>query len=219
MANELISQTAISLIVATEVGDIDTPTIAASQKQYQRKYRKPEWPGGASGITIGIGYDVGAGVSSKKQLHADWDGQIPDVMIKALEPCIGKTGARAKALLPGVRRKVDVPWAAAMHVFLKVDVPRWYAICKKALPNFESLPADWKGALVSLAYNRGASFSKAGPRFKEMRSIKSHMRAKQFDAIPADFRAMKRLWRGSASGLVKRREKEAVLFEKGLKAK
>ncbi len=148
---DLISQAAIDLIVREEV---------SSKEIYERNYRRPEWPGGSSGVTIGIGYDVGAGVGDKAQLWSDWRGHIPDQMIAALEPAIGVTGERARAFTARLRDKVDVPWDAAMAVFEGVDVPRWYAICAKALPNFEELPPACSGALVSLAYNRGASFSK-----------------------------------------------------------
>ena len=44
------SQAAIDLIVREEVG---------SQARYKHKYQHPEWPGGASGVTIGVGYDCG----------------------------------------------------------------------------------------------------------------------------------------------------------------
>jgi hypothetical protein len=65
----------------------------------------------------GIGYDVGAGVGAKTQLWADWRGHIPDRMIAALEPAIGVTGERARALTARLRGQVDVPWDAAIAVF------------------------------------------------------------------------------------------------------
>jgi hypothetical protein len=71
------------------------------------------------------------------------------------------------------------------------------------------------GALVSLTYNRGASFGKQADRYREMSSIKAHMENSQFAKIPGEFRSMKRLWPG-VRGLQERREFEARLFEKGL---
>jgi GH24 family phage-related lysozyme (muramidase) len=72
--------------------------------------------------------------------------------------------------------------------------------------------------LVSLAYNRGASFSAPGERFLEMRNIRQHMEAKAFALIPGEFRAMKRIWAGdpNLAGLLVRRDAEAALFERGL---
>ena len=212
---QLISQKAIHLVVSEEV---------SSKSTYEKLYRRPEWPGGSSGVTIGIGYDVGAGVKDKTQLWADWRGHIPDHMIAALEPAIGVTGERARALTARLRDKVDVPWDAAMAVFERADIPRWYALCAKALPNFEELSPDCKGALVSLAYNRGASFTKqrdpgdSQDRYREMRAIRQHMAERRFEHILNEFRSMKRLWKGKGlAGLLARRDREASLFEGGLK--
>lgn len=203
---KLISDAARDLIVAEEV---------SSKAVYEKRYTHPEWPGGASGITIGIGYDVGAGVKTKEQLWADWRGHIPDSMIEVLEPCIGVTGESAHAMLAEVRPRVVVPWDAAIAVFDQVDTPRWSAIVRKHLPNCDLLSPDSFGALVSLAYNRGPSFSTAGDRYTEMRAIKAHMTAREFGKIPAELRAMKRLW-PTVEGLRKRRDHEADLFVRGL---
>jgi hypothetical protein len=212
---ELISRAAIELIVNEEVSGKDA---------YERLYRHPEWPGGSFGVTIGIGYDIGAGVSDKAQLWSDWRGSIPDHMIAALEPAIGITGARAQVLAAQLRDEVDVPWNAAIAVFEGIDVPRWYSRCLKALPNFEGLSPDCKGALVSLAYNRGASFAKPRApddpqdRYREMRAIRQHMAEGRFERIPDEFRSMNRLWRGTGlDGLLARRAREASLFEAGLR--
>lgn len=206
---KLISDAARDLIVAEEV---------SSKATYEARYTRPEWPGGSSGVTIGIGYDIGAGVKSSGQLRADWGNRIPDRMIETLVPCIGVTGGRAQQMLDSVQ-SVSVPWAAAIGVFDTVDVPRWYAICKAALPNFESLSLDCKGVLLSLAYNRGASFSKDGDRYIEMRAIKARMAGKAFHLIPAELRSMRRLWTSQSNrGVSLRREHEARLFEQGLTA-
>lgn len=206
---KLISDAARDLIVAEEV---------SSKATYEARYQHPEWPGGASGITIGIGYDVGAGVKSSGQLRADWGNRIPDRMIETLVPCIGVTGGRAQEMLGSVQ-SVTVPWAAAIGVFDAVDVPRWYSTCKSTLPNFETLSLDCKGVLLSLAYNRGASFDKDGDRYIEMRAIKAHMATKAFHLIPAELRSMRRLWTSQSNrGVSLRREHEARLFEQGLKA-
>jgi hypothetical protein len=212
VTNDLISQAAIDIIVSSEV---------TSRAVYERKYRRPEWPGGKSGVTIGIGYDVGY-CDHRPQLWDDWRGLIPDRMIVTLEPCIGVTGARARALLSSVSG-VDVPWEAAMQVFLQGDVPRWCAVVAAKLPNFAELSPDCKGVLVSLAYNRGASFDHQptlddpNDRYREMRVIRRFMEERKFDRIPEQIRKMKRLWVGKGlDGLLERREAEAALFERGV---
>lgn len=205
----LISQAAFDLIVEQEV---------TSKAAYEKRYRRPEWPGGGSGVTIGIGYDVGAGVSSRAQLDADWKGKIPDAMIDVLAHGIGVTGEAAHRLLPQIKPLVDVPWEAAIDVFANHDVPKWTVMVAKALPNTDKLSADCLGSLVSLAYNRGASFSQEGDRYTEMRAIKTHMAACEFAKIPDEFRRMKRLWGANLQGLLDRRDAEAALFERGLGA-
>jgi hypothetical protein len=76
------------MIVELEVG---------AQPTYDRKYRKPTWPGASSGVTIGIGYDVG--YVSKAHFATDWTGDVlPDGMVAALQKAAGVTGAAARAL-------------------------------------------------------------------------------------------------------------------------
>jgi GH24 family phage-related lysozyme (muramidase) len=203
-----ISQAAFDLIVEFEV---------SSEAAYNQRYRKPTRPGGASGITIGIGYDCG--YSTSAQIRADWGGLLPAAMVAELVKVAGVTGARAGAALASIRLKVDVPWDAALAVFSNTSLPKYVALAAK-MPNWDKLSPDCKGALVSLVYNRGASFSNAGARYQEMRNIKAHMAAGRFSSIPTELRSMKRIWAGDASlrGLLVRRDKEADLFERGLKA-
>jgi hypothetical protein len=55
-------------------------------------------------------------------------------------------------------------------------------------------------------------------RYREMRAIRQHMAERRFERIPDEFRSMKRLWRGKGlDGLLARRDREASLFEAGLK--
>ena len=108
----------------------------------------------------------------------------------------------------------DVPWPAAIGVHRDKVIPRWTGLVERSLPNTADLSDDQMGALVSLTYNRGASFGNAGDRFAEMRAIKQHMASRDFGAIPEDLRAMRHLW-PTVPGLQKRREREALLFEGG----
>lgn len=203
-----ISQAAFDLIVASEV---------SSKAIYVRKYRYPEWPGQSSGVTIGIGYDVGQ--NSRAQLRADWTGKLPEAMLKILEKTCGVTGEAAEPLARAMKRNksVDVPWDVALDVFSNHDVPRYLAMCRAYLPGFDDLPADCKGAILSIVFNRGASFNKAGDRFKEMRAIKACVKSGNLAGIPALIKAMKRLWpNNDGKGLRIRRDAEAALFAKGL---
>lgn len=204
---KLISDAARDLIVLCEV---------TSRSEYEARLARPTWPGGGSGVTIGIGYDVGAGVGSPDKLWNDWRGHLPDASIALLEPAIGVTGDAARSLVSRMQ-SVYVPWDDAIAVFDKTTIPEEYAKCVKYLPNFEALSLDCKGALVSLVYNRGPSFNLTDDRYREMRAIKAHMTAKEFDKIPGEIRSMKRIWAGKGQGgLLTRRDKEADLFQRGL---
>jgi hypothetical protein len=203
-----ISQTAFDFIVEQETG---------GQKVYERTEQATDWPGGPSGVTIGIGYDCG--YCSATQIGSDWGGKLPSSMITSLQTTAGIVGDPAQSAAQRIKSSVSVPWTVAIDVFRSVDIPRWEAIVYHALPNADALAPDSYGALVSLAFNRGASFDKSGDRYTEMRNIKQHMADKRFDLIPAEFRSMKRVWIGTSleHDMTQRREAEAVLFEQGLK--
>src|SRR6185312_14660565 len=155
------SQAAIDLIVTEEV---------SSRAAYEKLYQHPTWPGGASGVTIGIGYD--RGYARADQIASDWGDKLPAAMVHALERVAGIMGSPASSHAHELRGVVTVPWDAAISVFIDHDMPKWEAILAHALANTDLLPGDCFGALVSLAYNRGASFNLPGDRYAEMRGIK-----------------------------------------------
>jgi hypothetical protein len=200
-----ISQKASDLIIEFEV---------SSKSYYQKKLQKPVWPGLASGITVGIGYDLG--YNTKKQIEDDWSDVLPMTTIRAMQKYSGLKRERAQSVLAQARREIAVPWDAAIKVFNEKKMPKWIDMVANALPNTDKLNGDCLGVLVSLAYNRGVSFGATGERFREMRNIRNHMKNERFDLIPAEIRSMKRLWPGTR-GLLIRRDREAKLFEDGLK--
>lgn len=207
MATDLcgISEAADKLIINEETG---------GRAYYEATETHPEWPGGASGVTIGCGYDCG--YSSAQRIAADWAALLPPNTVKALQDVAGITGTPAKALAHELHWIV-VSWDAALQVFHSIDLPRWTARVKAVLPNCDKLNGDCFGALVSLSFNRGTSFNLQGARYTEMRSIKEHMQKQEFGKIPGEFLSMRRLWPKNG-GLWKRREHEAALFTKGLAA-
>lgn len=200
------SEKAIALIVSFEV---------TSQAFYEAKYRSTIWPEGSSGVTIGIGYDVG--YVTKAQLTADWASLLPAEMIAKLATACGVKGIPARALAASLKSSVDVPWAAANTVFRQKNMPAYSAEVVRALPNTDRLSGDSFGALVSLTFNRGASYSRPGDRYREMRAIKAHMASGNLAAIPNEIRGMKRLW-PTVNGLKRRRDAEAALFAEGLQS-
>jgi hypothetical protein len=201
-----ISDRAVELIVVFEVG---------GQHAYETRYRHPIWPRGRSGITCGIGYDVG--FVTPAALASDWHGNTSDANITLLSRACGVTGQAAAALVAPMAA-VDIPFANAMAVFRDTSLRQTIARTVHALPNADKLHPDSLGALVSLVYNRGASFSLAGDRYAEMRQIRADVAASRFTLVPGRLRGMKRLWahEPDSRGLLTRRELEAVLFEAGL---
>ena len=202
-----ISERGSDLIVTCEV---------SSKKLYEARYQIPTWPRGKSGVTIGIGYDVG--YVTPQELERDWKEYIDAAVINALKPACGVTGSSASAILRQIPAQVVIPWSNAISQFQNETRPRYVGETEKSLPNIGRLNADCLGALVSVVYNRGASFRKDGDRYQEMRSIRSHMSNHKFGAIPNEIRRMKRIWEEDPNmkGVLLRRDAEARLFEMGL---
>lgn len=199
------SQAGIDLIVTEE---------DSGKAYYTRHYEHFEWPQGASGPTVGIGYDCG--YSTAFQIRQAWTGIIPDEMVLALEHAAGLRGDSAARFVALYRNSVTITWDQAMAEFDNRELPKWEAECRKVLPNYDLLPGDSAGAIDSLAYNRGAAgFNAGGDRYREMRMIKIHMTGRQFNLIPAQFMSMRRLW-PEGGDLWRRREHEAALFQHGM---
>lgn len=216
-----ISPRAIRLIVDFETGG----------KSYYKSVIKerPIWPAGASGVTIGFGYDLG--YVSLAEYRRDWAALIATLNAgqrTRMEACIGKHGgamtpAAMKALCDTVK-DVVVGWDVSEAVFVASTVPKFAQLTYNALKNCAELPGDCFGVLVSLTFNRGASYAVAKKptdtldRYREMRAIRQHMAARAFDAIPAEILAMIRIWKGTKveAGLARRRQAEAELFAAGL---
>lgn len=209
-----LSDAARELIVRHESGGRD---------YYEKVIKsRPHWPGYASGITIGFGWDLG--YHNRAELERAWRAHLgPTDMdrlaaalgLRAVEPDRPAKVARLKELVR-VLADIRIPWDAAVAVFDSETAPAEIERTQRALPHTEELPDDCFGALVSLVFNRGAGgFDNPAPRYEEMREIKRCMAARAFEGVPRALRTMKRLWPDSP-GLQKRREEEAALFERGL---
>jgi hypothetical protein len=203
-----ISQDAKNLIIEFEV---------SSAAIYAQRHQAPTWPGGNSGVTIGIGFDLGW--CSATAFAKAWSGILADPQTGTLTPvCQLKADqAEAQADQPAIK-SVKVTWDQAYAQFDRF-LPLIVGETTGAFANCAGLSPESLGALVSLVYNRGSDHSNT-PRRVEMFNIATLMTAKDYAAIPAQIRAMKRLWQDvpGAGGLVERRELEAKLFEAGLLA-
>lgn len=204
----IIHQEAEDLIIAAEVTDRQT---------YEQRYARPTWPEGDSGVTIGLGFDLG--YETAAGLDRDWPMLPVDVRAR-LKAVTGMKGAAAKAALPKVAG-ITIPWDAAVESFRTATLPRYVDQTAAAFPGAAALPPRCHGALVSLVYNRGTAMADAKgdtmERRREMRQIRDDLARGDIWSVPSRMRAMKRLW-PTMAGLRQRREDEACLWERGLLA-
>lgn len=177
-------------------------------KAYYNKFLKhPIWPGGASGVTIGIGYDLG--YNRVSQIQRDWSGKVSELDLEKLKKMSGLKAGKAKQQLRRLKT-VSVTFDDAITVFSESTLPRYAASARKTYPGIENLHADAQAALLSLVYNRGTAMS--GARRKEMAAIRPLVLQQDYAGIAQEILNMKRLWQGRGlDGLLKRRDDEAEL--------
>lgn len=169
---------------------------------------RPEWPGGSSGVTVGVGYDCG--YYSKNVILSDWQPlQLTDRV--RLSETSGITGQRARAKRQEVK-DIFVQWGIAVGVFDNVDVAREFSSAKRAIPNFEDMRANAQAAWISLGFNRGWGMS--GANRTEMRAARDLVPRRDYEGMATQFRKMKRVWAGTSiqNGMFRRREAEAKLL-------
>ncbi|WP_027780828.1 MULTISPECIES: calcium-binding protein [Burkholderia] len=169
----------------------------------------------SSGVTIGYGYDLGQ--QTEAMVRVDLDGFFTEEEISLLLTALGKRGDAARAFIPSFSDiKISEPKALEMAKRVK---QRYAQFTVDAFPGTTELHPHCQGALLSLVYNRGAQLEdKPGQKTRvHMRNIRAAIQNKNLPEVAAQLRAMKVLWEGTGNdGLLKRREKEAVLFEKGM---
>lgn len=200
--NRLVSQEAHDLVLYYEV---------SGQSGYENKYKFPTWPGLESGVTIGIGYDIGH--NNPVSFESSWKSLLPHDDFSALAQTVGRKGEIARTSIPAVK-SIAVAWEHANEVYRATTVPTFARLVLATFPNAKDLHPHSFGALFSLVYNRGASLN--GERRRHMKNIHDHMQQKRFGQVAREIRAMKVLWGANMSGLHKRRDSEAMLFEQGL---
>jgi len=193
---------AVAFICREEVG---------GRELYDRTGLRPTWPGSESGVTIGVGYDLG----QQAAFGADWSDFLPPAQMALLKPWIGVKGARAQAA-PQTLTGITIPWHVAWMVFIRRTLPQEITSTRNAFTGWNAMPRLCLGVLVSLVYNRGPSMKLEDDSRREMREIRDAVAQGRFGDVPAALRSMQRLW-PVGNGLRDRREREAKLFEEGLK--
>ena len=181
-----------------------------------------KWPGGSSGITIGIGYDLGY---EGGDFADDWSQYLSNEQIERLSKAIGVTGEAAREMASQFR-DINVNRADSEEVFESKTLPKYEGMTRHAFSGVDNLPDDAKGALVSVVFNRGTSMK--GDSRLEMRNIRDILVSLYAGGgtpnerglnlalrdIENEIRSMKRIWVGKGlDGLLKRRDKEADLVK------
>ena len=196
------SPKSLALILEYEVG---------GGKSYYDKYlSKPTWPGGASGMTLGIGVDCG--YYSPTELEKLFNF-LPKNQLEIVKGASNKTGQAGKDYTN--KHKSDgivVSWDQALEIFDSLTWPKFAKLAEKAFPGLDQLCDNAYGAIVSLVFNRGSSL--VGDSRLEMRNIRDLIPKKDYKGVAGELRKMKRIWKGKGlDGLLERREAEASLVE------
>jgi len=182
-------------------------------KNYYEKFlQRMTWPGGQSGITMGIGADLG--YMSQQEFDSYFAKYFTLEERKLIEPVIGLKGEQARNILLRVKH-IELSWTNASKAFVEWTLPKFWKMANDLWPGLDQLKEEAQIALVSLVFNRGASI--AGPSRVEMKNIKELVLKKDYKGIAEQIRLMKRLWiNKNLDGLLSRREKEANMVEEGL---
>lgn len=197
-----LSPKALQLILDYEVG--------GGQRYYEKRLARPCWPKGQSGVTIGIGYDLG--YTPDARFRGDW-ASLPDGIRDRLGRAIGIKGTAASGAAAKLH-DIVIPWEAALTVFQARTIPFWIAQTLKAFPGADKLPPDAFGALVSLVFNRGPALE--GKNRQDMKDISlilaDGVQVGDLDKIADQLLEMCRIWAGRGlDGLITRRKAEAAL--------
>lgn len=195
-----VSDAGQQLIVRFEVG---------GRAAYDARYQRPICPAclsTASGVTIGIGYDLRH--QSVANIRRDWGGHP---QLERMVAAQGLGGAQAAARAREMR-DVVVTWPQANAVFRERTLPQYDAIARRAFgPAYDAAPQSVRDALVSVVYNRGGST--VGPARAEFRAIRDRcLPAGVATCTAGQIRAMTRLWVGTPieAGMTRRRYAEAA---------
>ncbi len=199
------------LRISTESRDMILFYETGGQGYYQARLSHPTVPPGQSGITIGIGYDLGYNTPS--QIRADWKGEIPEPQLERLAGVAGRTGSSAKAALSRVR-DIVIPWESASRVYERRTVPRFAAMTAATYQGIKNQDPHIQGVMLSTTFNRGTAMSPYERR-KELVWTRDDLRAGRNAKLPDYQLSMRRLW-PTIPGLQKRYAAHAGLMNKAL---
>ena len=210
-----ISQDAIDLIIAWEVGGGDREQ---ARPQYDRLYTRPHWPGNeASGLTIGIGYDLRF---ARNNFEGDWRTRLDALPApNAYERLRGYLGVGGSRAAETATRDIRIPWDDAIAVYRTRRLPSYIEDARGAFPGVDTLSPHVWGALTSLVYNCGTGTRNKPLKEAAYSAIRAAVAAKNIRGVADGLRQMKAYHNVAtpnvARGLNRRRDDEAALAMKG----
>jgi peptidoglycan hydrolase-like protein with peptidoglycan-binding domain len=166
------------------------------------------WPGGASGVTLDPGVDLGHAKTSL--VEEAFDGILLQDQFDAVRKVFGIKGERAKKALENdpVLQSIRISNAQAEMVFPYVIQPYWEAISSRfPILGEGDTPGSVQTALLSLAYNRGS-------RNRGLDPLEEPLREKGWKRVADLIGEMQQDHR--LEGIRKRRRMEADLIRKEL---
>jgi hypothetical protein len=177
----------------------------------------PYWPGGSSGITIGVGWDVG--YHTAETIPETW-GELGTETIARLQRAAGKKGTAADRVLPEVR-SLNIPRGIAVDVLERSLRDEYYPLVSRLFPGLDRLPTEAQVVFLSVVFNRGPSMghdpdwktAKEVDRRWEMRRMRADVERGDIFGIYAHLGTMKRLWeQAGPRGLpIRRRDEQALI--------
>lgn len=158
------------------------------------------WPGGASGVTLGPGYDM------RDRLRAEIEQKLRDIGVNSgiaarVSAGAGLRGEAARRFAEVNHNLVSLTDDQQKHL-LQVNLPGYEAIVRRGIHVY--LTQNELNALVSFVYNPGAGWRgvraaiNSGDKQEAVRIIENQVRSKG----------------QIMDGLIKRRHDEAMLFLK-----
>ena len=189
-----------------------TPVVifeTGGKSYYEKFLKRMTWPGGASGITMGIGADLG--YMSKEEFEKFFSKYFTKKQCERLNDVIGLKGKSAKNALSKVK-DIELSWDNAYKAFIEWTLPKFWKMTSDLWIGLDKLKEPAQIALVSIVFNRGSATK--GPSRVEMVNIKPYVMCQNYNAIAKEIRSMKRLWADKGfDGLLKRRDSEAKMVE------
>jgi hypothetical protein len=177
----------------------------------------PYWPGGISGVTLGIGWDLGYHDAS--ELHHEW-ASLGTTALEWLDIAAGKKGDAARALITQLKT-IDVPVDVSKKVLESSLRDYYYPFVTTHFPGLTALPAEAQVVLISLVFNRGISmghepdwrFAKTVDSRWEFRELRRDVQDRDLFAMYTHLGTMKRLWEnpGPRGLRIRRRDEQALI--------